>query len=128
MFDQDRSFKFFIISILFLPCFYLHSIAKSNLNCLSELTSNVPVWSYNEIYPLTTPIISNNITKFRIGIIADLDQKSLSDKKHTWKSYLKRGYLNYDNAKESVFVNWDSTDPDEIEASFSLNGMYINFY
>lgn len=113
-----------LFAILVFLCYYLNIPTKSNSNYSIWSAPTIMIGNYNAVYPLTQPLVVNGITKFRIGIIADLDTNSISDKKkYTWRSYLKRGYLSYDFSKESVYVNWDSTDATEIEASFSLKGM-----
>ncbi|XP_022916990.2 soluble calcium-activated nucleotidase 1 [Onthophagus taurus] len=76
---------------------------------------------YNYTYPLTTPILSNGMYTFRIGIIADLDTKSKSDKeKFTWYSYLKKGYLSYSPNKSIVTVSWDRQNPVRVDTNFAL--------
>ncbi|XP_031573577.1 soluble calcium-activated nucleotidase 1-like [Actinia tenebrosa] len=62
---------------------------------------------YNDTYPLSsTQKIANGI-RFRIGIIADLDENSKSStKKNTWTSHYKRGYLTLTNDRK-VSVEWD---------------------
>lgn len=57
-----------------------------------------------------------------LGIIADLDTNSKSStEKHTWYSYLKKGYLSYSPSKETVVVSWDHSDPVKLKTSFALN-------
>lgn len=77
---------------------------------------------YNHTYPLTSPIVSNGIHSFRIGIIADLDTNSRVSGKDSWNSYFMKGYLSYIPSKGSVAVSWDETVPKEIKSSFSLKG------
>ncbi|KAK7939797.1 hypothetical protein WMY93_003123 [Mugilogobius chulae] len=48
---------------------------------------------YNDTYPLTPPEHTSQGTRYRIGVIADLDTSSLSSKKLTWFSYMRRGHL-----------------------------------
>lgn len=119
-----------LFAILVFLCYYLKipskSYSHSNPNDLIWSAPTLSVGSYNAVYPLTQPIVVNGMTKYRIGIIADLDTNSLNaKKKHTWRSFLKRGYLSYDPAKESVHVIWDASDPIEIESSFSLKGSLV---
>ncbi|KAF5295165.1 hypothetical protein FQR65_LT10553 [Abscondita terminalis] len=77
--------------------------------------------TYNYTYPLTTPIKTNSMHTFRIGIIADLDTNSKSRKeKHTWYSYLKKGYLSYSPIRQSVVISWDHNDPVRLTTNFAL--------
>uniref|UniRef100_A0A8C6T9U0 Soluble calcium-activated nucleotidase 1 n=1 Tax=Neogobius melanostomus TaxID=47308 RepID=A0A8C6T9U0_9GOBI len=47
-------------------------------------------------------------TRYRIGVIADLDTSSLSDKKLTWFSYMRRGHLLVSQSGDKVSVEWDA--------------------
>lgn len=63
---------------------------------------------YNNTYPLTSTEVTSEGKKFRIGIIADLDENSKSiSKKNTWTSHFKRGYLTLHH-KGHVSVEWDA--------------------
>lgn len=56
-----------------------------------------------------------------LGIIADLDTNSKSRiEKHTWNSYLKKGYLSYSPTKQTVVVSWDHADPIKLSTNFAL--------
>lgn len=78
---------------------------------------------YNSTYPLTPPIKSGGMMSFRIAIVADLDTNSLADdQKHTWRSYLKKGYLSYSPSKNSVVVTWDTKPPLILSSSYALKG------
>ena len=62
---------------------------------------------YNTTYPLTPPKVTAEGKRFRIGIIADLDENSKSSSKaNTWASHFKRGYLTLLN-NGKVAVEWD---------------------
>lgn len=62
---------------------------------------------YNSTYPLTRPEVTSQGKRFRIGVIADLDENSKSSsKKNTWTSHFKRGYLTLLNNGQ-VTVEWD---------------------
>ena len=63
---------------------------------------------YNDTYPLSPPERTPQGTRYRIGVIADLDTNSLSDKKLTWFSYLRRGYLLVSQSGDKVAVEWDA--------------------
>lgn len=63
---------------------------------------------YNDTYPLTPPERSPQGTRYRIGVIADLDTNSQSDKKLTWFSYMRRGHLLVSQSGDKVSVEWDA--------------------
>ncbi|CAN9505678.1 unnamed protein product [Ophioblennius macclurei] len=63
---------------------------------------------YNYTYPLSPPERTPLGTRYRIGIIADLDTNSRSDKDFTWFSYMRRGYLLVSESGDKVTVEWDS--------------------
>ncbi|XP_036944738.1 soluble calcium-activated nucleotidase 1 isoform X3 [Acanthopagrus latus] len=62
---------------------------------------------YNNTYPLSPPERTPLGTRYRIGIIADLDTNSRSDKKLTWFSYMRRGYLLVSQSGDKLAVEWD---------------------
>ena len=96
---------------------------------------------YNHTYPLTKPIITPRGLKYRISIIADPDTDSkvikqlitsmsiifqnnvlqVEGKPNLWKSYLKRGYLIWDDTNDKVSIEWDDNE-DELTSSFSTGG------
>ena len=62
---------------------------------------------YDKTYPLTRPEITAEGKRFRIGVIADLDENSKSSSKaNTWTSHFKRGYLTL-HRNGQVSVEWD---------------------
>ncbi|XP_041719702.2 soluble calcium-activated nucleotidase 1-like isoform X1 [Coregonus clupeaformis] len=63
---------------------------------------------YNDTYPLSTPERTPQGTRYRIGVIADLDTDSRSDKKLTWFSYMRRGHLLVSESGNKVTVEWDA--------------------
>lgn len=78
---------------------------------------------YNNTYPITPVQHYNGIYTFRIGVIADLDTDSKSEKeKNTWYSYYKRGYLNYNPSKNEIGVSWDAEGPMVIKNNYALKG------
>lgn len=109
-----------------LVLFLVYVLSSSAMNMISGPSINrldkSSVILYNYTYPLTSPIISNGIHSFRIGVIADLDTNSRVHGKDSWNSYLMKGYLSYIPAKGSVTVSWDETGPKELKSSFSLKG------
>lgn len=66
---------------------------------------------YNDTYPLSPPEHTPHGTRYRIGVIADLDTNSRSEKKMTWISYMRRGYLLVSQSGDKVAVEWD---PDRV--------------
>lgn len=85
---------------------------------------NALATSYNYTYPLSAPISSNGMQTYRIALIADLDKDSKDKQtKYLWRSYLKKGYLSYSSAKNSVVVSFDNDNGvTEIDGGYSLNG------
>ncbi|XP_029997691.1 soluble calcium-activated nucleotidase 1 isoform X2 [Sphaeramia orbicularis] len=63
---------------------------------------------YNDTYPLSPPERTPLGTRYRIGVIADLDTNSLSTKKLTWFSYMRRGHLLVSQSGDKVAVEWDA--------------------
>ena len=76
---------------------------------------------YNDTYPLSSPERTPQGTRYRIGVIADLDTNSLSDKKLTWFSYMRRGYLLVSQSGDKVAVEWDA-DRVVLESHLSEKG------
>ncbi|KAF4107801.1 hypothetical protein G5714_012165 [Onychostoma macrolepis] len=62
---------------------------------------------YNDTYPLSPPEHTAGGIRYRIGVIADLDTNSRSQKDNTWFSFLKRGHLLVSDSGDSVSVEWD---------------------
>ncbi|XP_039974335.1 soluble calcium-activated nucleotidase 1 isoform X2 [Xiphias gladius] len=77
--------------------------------------------SYNDTYPLSPPERTPQGTRYRIGVIADLDTSSRSDKKLTWFSYMRRGYLLVSQSGDKVAVEWDA-DRVVLESHLSEKG------
>lgn len=65
-------------------------------------------YHYNDTYPLSTPERTPQGTRYRIGVIADLDKNSRRDKEQTWFSYMRRGYLLVSQSGDKVAVEWDA--------------------
>ncbi|KAM4530718.1 soluble calcium-activated nucleotidase 1 isoform 2-T4 [Odontesthes bonariensis] len=76
---------------------------------------------YNDTYPLSSPERTPQGTRYRIGVIADLDTNSLSDKKLTWFSYMRQGYLLVSQSGDKVAVEWDA-DRVVLESHLSEKG------
>ncbi|XP_041673324.1 soluble calcium-activated nucleotidase 1 isoform X2 [Cheilinus undulatus] len=77
--------------------------------------------SYNDTYPLSPPERTPQGTRYRIGVIADLDTNSRSEKKQTWFSYMRRGYLLVSQSGDKVAVEWDA-DRVVLESHLSEKG------
>ncbi|XP_035387826.1 soluble calcium-activated nucleotidase 1 isoform X1 [Electrophorus electricus] len=76
---------------------------------------------YNDTYPLSLPERTSKGMRYRIGVIADLDKDSLSEKKLTWFSYMRKGYLLVSESGDKVSVEWD-TDRVVLESHLSEKG------
>ncbi|XP_048027760.1 soluble calcium-activated nucleotidase 1b isoform X2 [Megalobrama amblycephala] len=76
---------------------------------------------YNDTYPLSPPEHTTSGVRYRIGVIADLDTNSRSQKDNTWFSYLKRGHLLVSDSGDSVSVEWDP-DTVVLESHLSEKG------
>ncbi|XP_005925115.1 soluble calcium-activated nucleotidase 1b isoform X1 [Simochromis diagramma] len=63
---------------------------------------------YNHTYPLSPPEKTLHGTRYRIGVIADLDKASQSSKDQTWFSYMKRGHLTVSASGDRLEVEWDA--------------------
>ncbi|KAJ2937873.1 hypothetical protein O0L34_g18695 [Tuta absoluta] len=94
----------------------------------SQVVTTTHRWSsalrpYNTTYPLTAPIITGDVITYRIGIVADLDTNSKSlSKAHTYNSYFKKGTLNYNPAKKSVSVVWDTQPATILSSTYAHKG------
>ncbi|KAL7379346.1 hypothetical protein ABVT39_026452 [Epinephelus coioides] len=77
--------------------------------------------SYNDTYPLSPPEHTLQGTRYRIGVIADLDTDSRSDKKLTWFSYMRRGHLLVSQSGDKIAVEWDA-DRVVLESHLSEKG------
>uniref|UniRef100_A0A3Q0REB2 Soluble calcium-activated nucleotidase 1 n=1 Tax=Amphilophus citrinellus TaxID=61819 RepID=A0A3Q0REB2_AMPCI len=62
---------------------------------------------YNYTYPLSPPEKTLHGTRYRIGVIADLDTASQSSKDQTWFSYMKKGHLSVSASGDRLEVEWD---------------------
>ncbi|KAM9394316.1 soluble calcium-activated nucleotidase 1 [Pholidichthys leucotaenia] len=76
---------------------------------------------YNDTYPLSPPERTPQGTRYRIGVIADLDTSSRIDNKMTWFSYMRRGYLLVSQSGDKVAVEWDA-DRVVLESHLSEKG------
>ncbi|XP_058451518.1 soluble calcium-activated nucleotidase 1 [Malaya genurostris] len=108
-------------AIVVLLVYIISSSPLSNGPSIHELDKSSMIL-YNHTYPLSSPIVSNGMYTYRIGIIADLDTSSRVDGKDTWSSFLMKGYLSYVPSSGTVTVSWDETGPKQLKSSFSLKG------
>lgn len=76
---------------------------------------------YNDTYPLSPPEFTAQGTRYRIGVIADLDTDSRMEQKMTWISYMRRGYLLVSQSGDKVAVEWDA-DRVELQSHLSEKG------
>lgn len=79
---------------------------------------------YNDTYPLSPTQKTGQGTRYRIGVIADLDEASRSSKDQTWFSYMKRGYLTVSDSNDRLEVDWDA-DMVLFESHLAENGRGI---
>lgn len=107
---------FFVLLILY----YIKPSAATVDDTVKD--SYIVTASYNPLYPLTSPIISNGIINFKLAVIADMDTNSRVETRDEWKSYLKRGFLSWNHRQESVVVNWDEEDHTELISHYSHKG------
>lgn len=63
---------------------------------------------YNDTYPLSPPVKTKDGIRYRIGVIADLDQASHRSQDQTWFSYMKKGYLTVSESASRLAVDWDA--------------------
>lgn len=63
---------------------------------------------YNDTYPLSPPEHSPQGTRYRIGVIADLDTHSSMENQLTWFSYMLKGHLLVSESGDRVAVEWDA--------------------
>lgn len=76
---------------------------------------------YNATYPLSPPVKTEDGIRYRIGVIADLDQASRSSKDQTWLSYMKKGYLTVPDSASRLAVEWDA-DTVTLKSSLAEKG------
>ncbi|XP_066498578.1 soluble calcium-activated nucleotidase 1 [Hoplias malabaricus] len=76
---------------------------------------------YNDTYPLSPPERTPKGTRYRIGVIADLDTQSSIQNKLTWFSYMRKGHLLVSESGDKVAVEWD-TDRVVLESHLAEKG------
>ena len=81
---------------------------KENANSVDFYHRAACSKQYNSTYPITPPIKTAHGMRYRIGVIADLDENSKSStKENTWTSHFKRGFLDVNN-DGTLSVEWDA--------------------
>ncbi|KAM7371946.1 hypothetical protein PAMP_009146 [Pampus punctatissimus] len=102
------SLALFLVLFMHLsPGFRSHSYGSQSWR-VSGSDTQQSISHYNDTYPLSPPERTPQGTRYRIGVIADLDTSSRSDKKLTWFSYMRRGYLLVSQSGDKVAVEWDA--------------------
>lgn len=76
---------------------------------------------YNDTYPLSPPVKTKDGIRYRIAVIADLDQASRSSQGQTWFSYMKKGYLTVSDSASRLKVEWDA-ETITLKSSLAENG------
>ncbi len=118
--DPTMVAKIGIGILLILTCFVLLIPAADYTSHGNVRFNQHP--DYNSTYPLTKPTITAEGTKFRIGVITDLDTESKSKaEKDTWLSYMRKGYLTLSADMKKVSVEWDQ-NVIELKSTLSLKG------
>lgn len=110
----------FLAAVIILMIFIIPSRRVSRETCIDEgihLETN-----YDYTYPLSPPQKIGDGWMFRIGLIADLDQNSKSDKKkNTWISYLHEGNLTISQTYDYANFQLDE-NPYLLKSSLSQGG------
>ncbi|XP_050683582.1 apyrase [Leptidea sinapis] len=110
-----------LLAAFLLLLFYYNWWTTDHTHTYSKWTKSSR--SYNTTYPLSPVMHSGQIITFRIGIVADLDTNSKSEKKsNTYNSYLKRGFLSYNAAKKYATVSWDKQPTTLLSSTYSHKG------
>lgn len=111
-----------LIVYISLPQTKKNLVGASYADATVQLHS-LPSIHYNATYPLTRPIVNphSHSTMYKIGIIADLDKLSKAKTPHSWKSYLKQGYLIVGPSSTNFELKWDAPET-EISSGYSLKG------
>ena len=123
-------FVYLIASILLILVVYvsLPSTKKSFSSSYHEASMPsllLPPLNYNYTYPLTRPIVNphNHFTIYRIGLIADLDTNSKSEKgENMYTSYIKRGHLTVGPSLSTFEFKWDVEDSKQVKSGYALKG------
>ncbi|KAG4078274.1 hypothetical protein HA402_012984 [Bradysia odoriphaga] len=107
------------VTTLILLFYYVKPGSRSSSYSANQFeTFHLPFHkTYNYTYPLSQPI-----TTYRIGIIADLDRKARVIGQNAWKSYYKMGYLSYTESTKAITVSFNTDPLVELRSGYSLNG------
>ncbi|KAM8845901.1 soluble calcium-activated nucleotidase 1 isoform 4-T5 [Spinachia spinachia] len=112
---------FFLATFLVL---FLHLRSRSNNHHgwrADRADSRPPPPRYNDTYPLSPPERTPQGTRYRIGLIADLDKRSRRNHTLAWFSYMRRGHLSVSHSGDEVAVEWDA-ERGVLESSLSEKG------
>ncbi|XP_028308742.1 soluble calcium-activated nucleotidase 1b isoform X2 [Gouania willdenowi] len=85
---------------------YLHRTAGDGDT--SQTKGHLYVELYNDTYPLSPPEKTERGLRYRIAVIADLDEASRSSKNQTWFSYMKKGHVTIAESADRLEVEWDA--------------------
>ncbi|XP_034830566.1 apyrase [Maniola hyperantus] len=117
---QPQFLFLIVVTGVSLSIFFYYNWCTSNTE--TKYRWIVPTRQYNATYPLSKPFRSGDVISYRIGIVADLDTNSKSEKPHTFKSYLKKGFFSYDTVKEYASVLWDTRPTMVLSSTYSHKG------
>nr|XP_018672052.1 soluble calcium-activated nucleotidase 1 isoform X1 [Ciona intestinalis] len=110
-----------IVALIFIICFlsfsyYTTHPAPTMGGQHTEVQILQKVTSYNTTYPLTRPIVTSQGMTMRIGMITDMDVSSRSgNKTYEWRSYIRYGWLSFNNRTLSISIKWEQDDVDAVE-------------
>lgn len=96
-----------LVLLIYMQLLPLHPQPGSRYNLSLKHRKMSDEEGYNYTYPLSPPERTAQGIRYRIGVIADLDTNSLSDKKLTWFSYMLKGHLLVSESGDTVAVEWD---------------------
>lgn len=110
----------FITAALILMIFMFPSHKVPRMTCMDEGIHHETNYDYT--YPLSPPVKMGDGFLFKIGLIADLDQNSKSNKKkNTWISYLYEGNLTISQTHDYADFEMERK-PYTLTSSFSQGG------
>lgn len=105
---QNQCLLFVILLSLVVIFFYRYPALNNRIYSTSPEIAPCRAYSFNRTYPLTNPVDSYTGVTYAIGIVSDSDENSKSlDKKNTWNSLYKKGYLTWTQSKNLITVKWE---------------------
>lgn len=97
----------------------IHNLFLKDTDLSYQVFNNGPHKLYNSVYPLSSPIVANNIKTYKLLAIADLDTNSkLNANGHKYSSFLLNGELKISNDLKEVNINFES-EPVEINQQYA---------